>query len=99
MRGLATSVIILGFLNFGLFVAGTFIVGGDAVNGDLSCPHVAGTYYLWDKQRAEHCHEVSREQYLYSKGHCWSVFVSWPFVMGSLFYAHYRKNKDKESTS
>jgi len=80
-------------VNFFAFIGGTFLVGGDAVNGDAKCPprrhylwDKPGTRYLWDQMRSDRCHEVGRAVYLYSKAHCYSVFLSWPLAMAGGFY-------------
>ena len=77
-----------GMLNFVVFVIGTFIVGGDAMNARQSC---APGNYLWDKSLTNRCHEVSRAIYLYSKAHVYSVFLSWPLVMAGAAYLAYVK--------
>jgi hypothetical protein len=77
---------IAGLINFGAFVVGTLVVGGDAVNGDISCGRHAEKYYLFDKRLPNPCHEVSKGVYLYSKVHCWSIFLSWPFVVAAALY-------------
>lgn len=79
MRRVATALVFIGLLNFVAFLVGTFVVGGDAVNGDSSCP--AGHHYLWDKSRPIPCHQVSDSVYRYSKIHTYSVLVSWPFII------------------
>jgi hypothetical protein len=83
---------VVGLLNFGAFVVGTLIVGGDAVNGDATCGRHMGQYYLFDKSLPNPCHEVPEDVYLYSKVHCWSIFLSWPFVMAAGFYGWRKKN-------
>jgi hypothetical protein len=89
MRRLAVIVVVVGVLNFAAFIVGTFIVGGDAVNGRSSCP--PGGKYLWDKRQSNPCHEVSNAVYLYSTMHTWSLFGSWPFVMMALVYLNRSK--------
>ena len=82
-RTLAVACL-LGVLNFVAFLAGTFAVGGDALNGDSSCP--AGGYYLWNKTESDPCHQVSRSTYWYSKIHAYSVIVSWPNIIVAGIY-------------
>jgi hypothetical protein len=86
---IALIVVVAGMLNFGVFLVGTSVVGGDAVHGD--CRNTQGRYYLWDKTRSPSCHEVTRGVYVYSKIHSWSIFLSWPFVMGGALYYAYAK--------
>jgi hypothetical protein len=64
------------------------------VNGDGTCGHHVGKYYLYAKRLPNACHEVSRGVYLYSKIHCWSLFLSWPFVMVAGLYARYSKESE-----
>jgi hypothetical protein len=71
------------FLNFFVFLVGTFILGGDAVSGASNCP--PGNY-IWDKRLPQPCHEVSPAVYAYSKLHTYSVFVSWPLAVAGLIY-------------
>jgi len=74
---------LVGIVNVVAFMVGTYVVGGDAINGESSCP--AGPY-LWDKTRPDPCHEVSQAVYRYSKIHAYSVIVSLPlFIIGGLW--------------
>jgi hypothetical protein len=82
-RALAVAIL-LGILNFAAFIVGTFVVGGDAVNGASSCP--AGQHYLWDKTKPDHCRQVSDSIYWYSKIHAYSVIVSWPIIIVAVMY-------------
>ncbi|PYP94413.1 MAG: hypothetical protein DMD38_15840 [Gemmatimonadetes bacterium] len=79
MKRLAQVIVFVGFVNFLAFVVGTFIVGGDAINGHSLCP--AGKHYLYDKLRDEPCHEVSAATYRYSKLHSYFTFISFPLAM------------------
>jgi len=92
MKRWANIAIIVGMLNFGAFVIGTFVVGGDAVNVGQSCP--PGNY-LWDKRLTNPCYEVSRGVYIYSKAHVYSIFLSWPLVMAGTLYLSYVKAAEK----
>jgi hypothetical protein len=86
---------VVGLLNFGAFVVGTLIVGGDAVNGDATCGRHTGQYYLFDKRLPNPCREVSKDVYLYSKIHSWSLFLSWPLVMAAGFYGWRKRNSQE----
>ncbi len=88
MKRVALIAVTVGIMNFVAFVAGTFIVGGDAINADSRCP--PGRHCLWDKRLQEPCNEVSEGIYLYSKWHAYSVFLSWPPVIASLLYLNRR---------
>jgi hypothetical protein len=96
MRELALIGLILGVLNFAAFSLVSREIGGDAVNGDASCSHLPGKYFLWDKFRPSPCHEVSRAVYLYSKVHTWSLFVSHPLGIAGAIYLWYRKQREKD---
>jgi hypothetical protein len=77
-------VIVVGILNFLIFLAGAIYLGGDAVNGKVE----GGRYYLLGV-RAEAGRkvytEVSEPVFTYSKWHVYSVFVTWPLVMAAGF--------------
>ena len=60
-------------INFVLFVAGTFVLGGDALNG-----HVDGGHYFVGSHH--HFTEVSRAAYWYSAIHALSVVVTLPIA-------------------
>jgi hypothetical protein len=64
----------LGILNFLAFVAGAFVLGGDAANGKIA----GGHFYL-----AEHgkLTEVSEAVYTYSLWHVRSVFLTHPLAI------------------
>jgi hypothetical protein len=87
MRRIFAVACLLGILNFAAFVVGTFIVGGDAINGGSSCP--AGGFYLWDKTEPDPCRQVSQSTYWYSKLHAYSVIVSWPIIIVASIYLNH----------
>ena len=85
-------VIVVGILNFLIFVAGAIYLGGDAVNGKVE----EGRYYLFGV-RAESGRkvytEVSRPVFTYSRWHVYSVFVTWPLVMAAGFASNRHKKR------
>jgi hypothetical protein len=87
-----TWVIVVGILNFLIFVAGAIYLGGDAVNSKVE----GGRYYLFGV-RAESGRkvytEVSESVFTYSKWHVYSVFVTWPLVMAAGFASNRYKKR------
>lgn len=66
-------LVVLGFLNLILFLAGTFYFGGDAINGRTE----GGRYFLWGYHNGTKDYiEVSRTVFEYSKWQAYSVVVS-----------------------
>ncbi len=80
------AVVIVGLLNFFLFVAGTFYIGGDAVNGKVE----NGKYYVWGYRHHDGVKgftEVSRPVFDYSRWHVYSVWGSWAaMILGGVLY-------------
>jgi hypothetical protein len=68
------AIAIAGALNFILFCAGAFIIGGDAVNGEA----FGGPNFLWDGSKLR---EVSPAVFTYSKLHALSLFVTSPLAL------------------
>jgi hypothetical protein len=67
-------LLILGLLNFALFMIGTAYLGGDAGNGKID----AGHYFLADHGRLT---EVSKSVFQYSKLHAASLFFTHPVAI------------------
>jgi hypothetical protein len=67
-------IVLVGMVNFLVFVAIALVIGGDAVNGQQT----DGRYFVANHGRYT---EVSRPVFLYSRLHVYTVFCSWPFVM------------------
>ncbi len=75
---LCAAAIVVGVLNFLLFIAGTLLIGGDAVNGKAE----SGRFYVWGYHNVSKQYtEVSRPVFNYSRWHCYSVWVTWPLVI------------------
>ena len=62
-------------INFVLFFIGSFILGGDAINGHIE----DGKYYLRMKEQLT---EVSESVFMYSKYHSLSVIWSFSLALG-----------------
>jgi hypothetical protein len=78
LRKACTIAVIVGFLNFVLFLVGTFYLGGDAVNGKTE----GGKYYLWGYHGGKKGYtQVSRAVFDYSRWHVYSVMVTWPLMI------------------
>ncbi len=74
----------VGLLNFVLFGAGTFYVGGDAWNGKIE----GQKYYVWGYHDGHNGYtEVRRSVFEYSRWHVYSVMVTWPLVILAGFVA------------
>jgi hypothetical protein len=77
---------IVGFLNFLLFLAGALYLGGDAVNGKIE----NGKYYLWGYSYHEGTKgytEVSQAIFDYSRWHVYSVMTTSPLmILAGLVY-------------
>jgi hypothetical protein len=76
---LCPFVMIMGFLNFILFLAGAFYLGGDAVNGKIE----NGKFYVWGYNYHDGTKgytEVSRSAFD-SRWHVYSVMTTWPLVI------------------
>ena len=77
----------LTLLNFVVFVATAFYLGGDAVNGKAE----GGRYYLFgvrtESGRKVYT-EVSESVFNYSKWHVYSIFASWPLMLAGATVGH-----------
>src|SRR5260370_26554977 len=71
---LCAVVVAVGLLNFILFLAGAFYLGGDAWNGKVE----GHKYYVSARNRYT---EVSRAAFEYSRWHVYSVMVTWPLAI------------------
>ena len=61
---LCSTIMMVGLLNFALFVAGAFYIGGDAWNGKVQDQK----YYVWGYHHGQKGYaEVSRRVFDYSK--------------------------------
>ena len=75
---LCLTVVIVGLLNFILFLAGVFYLGGDAWNGKVE----GQKYYVWGYHDGHKGYtEVSQAAFDYSKWHVYSVMVTWPLAI------------------
>ncbi|HWG18951.1 MAG TPA: hypothetical protein VG225_00390 [Terracidiphilus sp.] len=81
------AVVIVGLLNFFVFVAGTFYIGGDAVNGKVQ----NGRYYVWGYRYHDGVKgftEVSRPVFDYSRWHVYTVWATWTvMILGGVLYS------------
>jgi hypothetical protein len=69
---------LIGLLNFALFMAGTVYFGGDAWNGKIE----GGTHFLWGYYNGtKGYHEVSKAVFDYSRWHVYSMMVTWPLML------------------
>jgi hypothetical protein len=84
------ALVIVGLLNFFLFLAATFYIGGDAVNGKVE----NGKYYVWGYRYhdgAKGFTQVSRGVFEYSRWHVYSVWVTWSaMIVGTVLYKRLR---------
>jgi len=80
------AVVIVGLLNFFLFLAGTLYIGGDAANGKVE----NGKYYVEGYRYHEGSKgftEVSRQVFNYSRWHAYSMMTTWSLMLlGSILY-------------
>ena len=86
---------VFGLLNFALFVVGSIILGGDAVNGKVD----DGQYFVGGKSVYV---EVSKAIWIYSYVHVASVWITWPLAMigGILFFgSRYRRKSAGRPTA
>ncbi len=92
LRKLFFTVVIVGLLDFALFLAGAFYLGGDAVNGKIE----AGRYYVWGYHHGTKGYaEVSHVAFDYSKWHAYSVMVTWPLmILTSVMYERIRRRPE-----
>src|SRR5258708_5325392 len=82
LRKLFFTAVIVSVLNFALFLAGTFYLGGNAIKGKIE----AGRYYVWGYHHGTKGYaEVSRAAFNYSKWHVYTVIVTWPFMILAVF--------------
>ena len=78
LRKLCPIVILVGLLNFILFIAGAYYFGGDAWNGRVE----GEKYYLWGYHGGTKGYiEVSQAVFDYSRWHVYSVMITWPLVI------------------
>lgn len=85
------AAIVVGVLNFLLFIAGTLLIGGDAVNGKAE----NGRFYVWGyRNGSKQYTEVSRPVFNYSRWHCYSVWVTWPLIILAGFVERRSQKKD-----
>ena len=79
-------------LNFAVFLAGTFYLGGNAIKGKVE----AGRYYVWGYHHGTRGYaEVSHAVFNYSKWHANSVIVTWPFMILACFlYEQFKKRPE-----
>jgi hypothetical protein len=78
LRKLCAIVMVVCFSNFLLFLAGTFYLGGDAVNGKVD----GGRYYLWGVHGGTKGYtEVSQAVFNYSRWHVYTLMVTWPLMI------------------
>jgi hypothetical protein len=78
-------VVVVGMLNFVVFVCAAIYLGGDAVNGKVE----NARYYLFGV-RGESGHrvytEVSKSVFTYSKWHVYSLVLTWPLTIAAGCY-------------
>lgn len=90
---LCNTIVVVALLNFGLFLAGTIFVGGDAWNGKVE----GQKYYVWGYHHGRKGYtEVSQAVFEYSKWHAFSVIVTWPLGMLAVVVSQ-RKGRHSES--
>jgi hypothetical protein len=78
LRKLCAIVVLVGLLNFILFIAGAYYFGGDAWNGRVE----GEKYYLWGYHDGTNGYiEVSQAVFDYSRWHVYSVMITWPLVI------------------
>lgn len=80
VRGACITMIFIGLLNFAVFLAISWHLGGDALNGKAS----GGHYYVYGfqpKTRQKEYTEISEAVFRYSKWHEYSVPVTWSLVI------------------
>ncbi len=81
---LCVTAMIVGLLDFVLFLAGALYFGGDAVDGKVE----AGRYYLYGYHHGTKGYiEVSQAVFNYSKWHAYSLMVTWPLMFVGAFVA------------
>lgn len=87
--------LLIGILNFVVFVALATYLGGDAVNGKTE----GGRYYLYGPRKSggKGYTEVSQQVFTYSKWHVYSIFATWPFVMAVAFVE--ARNRKRQQTN
>ncbi|WP_348260937.1 hypothetical protein P8935_14105 [Telmatobacter sp. DSM 110680] len=82
LRKLFFTALILSILNFALFFAGTFYLGGNAIRGKIE----ADRYYVWGYHHGVKGYaEVSHAAFIYSEWHGDSVIVTWPLMILACF--------------
>lgn len=91
------TAVILGLLNFLIFVTVACYLGGDALNGKVE----EGRYYLFGVRAVagrKVYTEVSAPVFLYSKWHAYSVLISWPFVMVAAYAANRLRKRSRRKS-
>lgn len=84
VRKICEVIVVVGLLNFILFLAGTFYLGGDAWNGKVE----GQKYYVWGYHSGQKTYtEVSQAAFGYSMWHVYSVMVTWPLAIIAGFVA------------
>ena len=74
-------VITVAIVNFAAFMIGVGALGGDAVNGKSG----GGRYYVANHGRLT---EVSKAAYIYSRFHCYSIWITHSLALIVCFIAH-----------
>ncbi len=78
LQRLCRVAMIVGPLDFLLFLVGAFYFGGDAWNGKVE----AGRYFLWGYHNGTKGYiEVTKAVFDYSKWHVYSVMITWPLML------------------
>ena len=88
---IAFTLFYFALVNFGAFVLGSLILGGDALNA----PHPDGHFFLSDHGRLT---EVSEGVWRYSRVHALSLFVTHPLGILSVAFVVLRKKKSATMT-
>jgi len=78
---LGRALLVIGLVNFGAFWIVGVCIGGDAVNGYVE----GGRYFLASHGRFT---EVTRSVFLYSKVHCYSVWVTHLLAAAGWWVSH-----------
>jgi hypothetical protein len=93
LRKLFFAAVIVSVLNFAVFLAGTFYLGGNAVKGKIE----AGRYYVWGYHHGTRGYaEVSHAAFNYSKWHGDSVIATWPFMIWAAFMFERIRRRTKD---
>ena len=92
LRKLYFTAVTVCVLNFAVFLAGTFYLGGNAIRGKIE----AGRYYVWGYHHGINGYvQVSRAAFNYSKWHANSVIITWPFMILACFtYERFKRRPE-----